>query len=266
VPAYAVVNWYNTSEATLSQWFSTDGVTWGTLKFPVTLPTTYPYYLKVKAYNPIWFPLLYEESGSTAYDSSGYHYAGVYSGAPTLSSVVGPDGGVEVPAFSGAQYVDFTSATGLLSAFNGDTGTFSVWIKASAAGIWTDGAAHNIAYFYRNASNFVLIHKTTTNNQLLCNYTGGGVTDTVTYNGAAGTDWMHLACRWDRTGLNQVQIFFNGAPGGIANTLGTFSGDLVNAYLGRNSTSANYWSGSLAFPALFDTALSNAVIADLATI
>ena len=70
------------------------------------------------------------------------------------------------PAFDGTNsYVNIYSAS-LNTAFSGSAGTFLCWAKVSGAGVWTDAAWRNLITLRVDASNYVEIAKSSTNNRL----------------------------------------------------------------------------------------------------
>lgn len=262
VPDNALVTWQNTDASNFSQWLSPDGVTWIATYFPTLI--TPPYYTQIKAYAPLLFPLLYETAGVVPYDSSGNGYNGIYTNC-TLSNVVGPDGGAETPSLNGTtSLIDFSGA-GIGPAFNGNTGSLHLWIKASAAGVWTDGATRTLVYIFVNANNQITINKSSTNNRITFQFIGGGTTDTINADGIAGTNWISVGFKWDRTGANAIEAYINGVSAGTSPTLGTWVG-LPGTIMFGSTGAAQYWSGSIGLPALWTTPLATAAFLDMATV
>lgn len=207
---------------------------------------------------------LNETSGTTITDASGNGRTGTYSNVTLGQAGIG-DGNTAagfVPASSSWGNVQ---STGLASAFNGATGTIAGWFLVSAAGIWTDGAGHNIINLLADANNNVSFQKYTTNTQLRFTRKAGGSQSNVIANSSSPAGWTHIAMTWD-TGANQFIAYLAGAQFGTTQTCpGTFTGSIVTSEIGRQSAST-YWSGSLAHCGIASRVLSAAEIARLATI
>ena len=231
-------------------------------------PGTLAYTNKVKALGPIaYFPLA-DASGTTAADESGNGRNGTYSNVTLGATGIGD--GRTAAAFNGSTSYANIYTAGLAGAFNGAEGSAAIWMKASAAGIWTDGAFHEILRLRINASNAVIIEKTSTNGQIRFTYLAGGVLRTINDISLSGSvAYAHLALTWSAA-ADQVKAFVNGVQTGSTQTgLGVWSGSLVSTttVIGANDTTPTFvWSGSLAHAAIFSSALPPAQIASLASV
>lgn len=215
------------------------------------------------AYWPLW-----ETSGSVADNYEGTAARdGAYTGVALNNSTF--SNGDPVGLWDGSNdYCNIHSAS-LNTAFgNGQEGTVSIWVKVSAAGIWTDSTSRRAFQLRVDDNNRVILNRTTTNNQLAAFYIAGGTTDTLTIS-TSSTGWIHLALTWSKAN-DQMIAYLNGTQTGSTQTgIGTWAGSLDNAscMIGARSTTPNeVWSGYLAHCALWTTPLSAAQVAQLATV
>jgi hypothetical protein len=220
---------------------------------------------KVLATSPIGFWRLNETSGTNAADSSGNGYDGTYVSA-TINNDTGPDG-QPCPTFDSLNdEVNLDSPGGVGAAFDGTTGTAMVWLKVSAAGVWTDGLNRKMLGIRVDGSNYIEMLKTSANNTLRWRYRAGGTNETVSKGSVTSTGWICTAITWD-SGADKVRMFFNGVQEGADQSgLGTWAGVPGNISIGSQTGTSFYWDGSLALAAIWDTVLSDATILDLATV
>lgn len=232
-----------------------------------SLTSNLAYTNKVKALSPIAYWPLAESGGTTITDESGNSRNGTYA-AVTLGATGIGDGRTSA-TFDGATSVGNVFSASFQGAFGSAEGTVSAWCKVSAAGIWTDAAAHRVMRFAVDATNFVTIQKTSANNQLQWQYQAGGTANTRTKATTAPTDWIHVAITWSKA-ADEVKAYYNGVQeGATMNTLGVWVGSLAatTTCIGTSATApAAVWSGTLAHVAVWASPLSGAQIATLAVV
>jgi hypothetical protein len=174
----------------------------------------------------------------------------------------GGQGGV----FAGNGYVNVFSAA-LAAAFSPLEGTLFSWFRVSAVGDWSDSAYRDVAVFFADANNMAVITKRSTANQLALYYAAGG---TVSSNNrvmdpASPTDWCWGAITWNKA-FDRVIIYSIGVGAAVTKTaLGVWSGSLTRALIGADTTTTQFWKGSIAHVALWNAELSAAQITSLAT-
>ncbi len=213
------------------------------------------------AYWPLW-----EASGTVATDIGGSALNGAYTGVTLGQQGIGD--GRTSPLFDGANdYCNIYSAA-LAAAFNGAEGTFVSWFKVANAGVWTDGAFHSICRLQADASNQIVIDKSSTNNVLRMIYTAGG-TQKISTPSNSSTGFLCVAMTWSKS-ADQMIPYVNGVATQAALTgLGVWAGALAatTTTLGASSTvPALVWSGYLAHFVLCNAALPQPSIAQLATV
>ena len=238
------------------------------LQLPPKRRATTTYTQRVIALSPIAYWPLAESSGSVAVDASGNARNGAYTSVTLGAEGIG-DGRTAATFTNNTSYADVYTAS-LAGAFNGDLGTLAAWAKVSAAGVWTDGAQHYILAFVADGSNYVLIRKNSTTNQITYQRSAGGTQSTVQDTTGAGTlAWFHVAVTWNRGG-NEFRAYLNGAQVGTTQAASAaFVGSLAAATTligGVNKTPTLTWSGTLAHAAVWTSALSAADVAALATL
>jgi hypothetical protein len=225
---------------------------------------------KVLGYSPVAYWPLNEASGTTIVSAIAAAQNGTYTAA-TVANSTAPDGS-PCPLFDGATSWGELQSAALATAFSGAAGTFAIWAKVSAAGVWTDGTADYLFRMGVDANNHFYLRKNSVNNQLGWVYKAGGTQETLTESTVSETAWMFLALTWDKT-ADQVKAYRYAAGGAggqkdaTATTLGTWVGSPAYAYLASyNATPNQPTSGWLAHPMLFTSALAAASLADLATV
>ncbi len=214
-----------------------------------------------------YWPLA-EKAGSVGYDASGYGRNGTYTNATLGVAGIGDGGSAVSIAATGFCNVYSTSLNG---AFNNAEGTMAVWVKVSAAGVWTDATLRETFYISADANNEILpFLRTATNNQITIAYRAGGTLKSVSSTAYGGiTGWLHAAVTWS-IAANQMIGYINGVQVGATQTgLGTWSGALgsTRCNIGAQTTTpAQPWSGSLAHAAIWSAPLTAVQIASLASI
>lgn len=178
--------------------------------------------------------------------------------------------GSPVPFYDGLLDFGNIYTAALASAFNGAAGTVMIWAKVYNAGVWTDGATRRILCLLADINNYVILDRTTTNNQLRFLYTAGGITETVTTTSIGGaTGWFSIVITWDKAaGVDgEVLAYINGAQVGTTQTsLGIWAGSISSSFTligARTQTPTNPFHGYLGPCAIWTSALTSTQIADL---
>ena len=187
-----------------------------------------------------------ETSGATVYDRSGNGRNGAYINSPTLSNTQAPSGKL-APLFTGAstQYINLVTS-GLQTAWPGQEGSVSFWVKADSAARWDNATDTHLFISSVNASNVIAIHhQGVTAKSIRATYTAGatlkGGNNTLYY----PSSWVHLSFSWSKT-ADQLFFRYNGAPTAVAVTgLGTWTGTPVTLRIAA-ATSGAQWTGWLA--------------------
>lgn len=178
--------------------------------------------------------------------------------------------GLTAASYDGTTSFDNIYSAALNADFNNQEGTVAAWAKMSAAGVWTDGTQRSVVRLGADNNNFVIIDRSTTNNELRFRYTAGGTAIAVATTAFGGSlAWLSLACTWSKSG-DAFKAYVNGLQVGTTQTgLGVWAGALgatVNN-LGAGTTGpATPWSGLLAHAMLWNTPLTAAQALALATV
>jgi hypothetical protein len=224
-------------------------------------------------YDPIAYWPLYETAGATAECLVNSAQSGAYTGV-TLGQTVTDANGVSFvcPLFDGANdFANIYTAT-FRDAFDGSEGTAMIWCRVFNVGVWTDGSTRRSYNFRVDVNNRVIMGRDAANNRNQSNYIAGGANEQQNMDGLTSTDWMHVGVTWSiSSGVNgEVKHYLDGSQNGVTDTaLGVWAGNLDNTrtVIGASSTVPIFvWYGWLAHCAVWDTALSAATIADLATV
>jgi hypothetical protein len=192
------------------------------------------------AYWPLW-----EMGGTIAADVSPNARNGTYTGVDFGYAGIGD--GKKAPYFDGANdYVDIYSA-GFNGAFNGDEGTYLMWIKPVDSSIWTDGANHYALYFASDSgTNQIRLYKATTNGLLLLRRYGGAVSQMVSLSSESFTNWNHFAFSWSVSN-DRCRGYKNGVKQGADQTgLSAWAGSLLTTSQNIGATGATHttpWNG-----------------------
>lgn len=199
-----------------------------------------------------------------AYDVSGNGF----HGTPTaITYGDGPATGQQAAVFDGAtSYINLIGA-GLAAAFNGAEGTLFAWFKVSGAGDWADATGRHIFNFYVDASNLVEFYKRTAAGQVARVYVAGGTANinNLAMDPVNPTGWCWGACTWNKA-QDRVMFYLIGAAAPVTKTtLGIWAGSITKALIGTNAVAAGsqFWKGSLAHVALWNTELTAAQITAL---
>jgi hypothetical protein len=224
-----------------------------------------PYSKKVLALSPVVYFKMTEPSGTVLVDSSGNARNGTYTNV-TVANAAGPIAGTVAPLFDGSTSYGSIYSAGFAGALPANTGSFSVWAKMSAAGVWTDGVGRRLLYLGNSVGTQIfVVQRTTTNNQMTLLTGNRSGTDT---DAGGNTGWFHLASTWDATS-GRFNAYYNGAlfvaeQTGFTGMAGTLAA--ARALVGSSYTApGNVWSGWIAQMAFFATELTPAQILTLAT-
>jgi hypothetical protein len=182
---------------------------------------------------------------------------GAGAAAPTMGASGVGDGRTAF-SFAGAQYVNIWSPE-LARLFNGSLGAILVPVRITDAAVWADGVSRQIFRLLADGSNYVIVRKNTTVNQINWLYNAAGTTESIGDTSlAASTDWFLLGMTWDKA-AEEVKAYLNGVQAGATATgLGIFAGSLTEASLSQNIATAH--KGLLAHAAVFDRVLTAADI------
>ena len=226
---------------------------------------------KVLGYGPIAYWPLWEAAGATAeclVDSPAQD--GTYVGVTLGQTGIGD--GNTCPLFDGANdYVDQLSAA-LAGVFDGNEGTILAWTKVFDAGVWTDGLVRRAFCFAADGLNIQYLTKDDVNNAFWYRRKGGNVASLVIEGGLASTDWIVYGMTYSlSTGLTgEMRAYRNGLQIGLTQVnLGTWAGGLADwsTVIGAGSEAPDFpWHGYLAHCMVFDRALPQPTILDLATV
>lgn len=187
----------------------------------------------IVAYWPLW-----ETSGSIATDiinsrNGSYNASIVLNGITSLA-------GKPAPTFPGTSGVNINVANAAAS-FPATEGTLMLWAKALNSGIWTDGQAKQLGYFFVNGNNYVAIQQSA-NNQLRCIYNAGGSFKQLTAT-SFPTGWFHLAITWSVSN-GRVRVYRNGVQFfADLTSIGTWAGSIITALIGGGAVAAQTWKG-----------------------
>ena len=153
-----------------------------------------------------------------------------------------------------------------MDGFLGDEGTVLAWAKVAD---WEDGLYRHLVDLRIDASNYIFIRTTDTNNRLAFSYLAGGTTESNNINSLTETGFMCIAMTWSKSG-DIVSYYLNGAANGTADTaLGTWVGDLDSASTtigAKNDTPDSVWDGPIGPVALWNTPLSATEIRKLSKV
>lgn len=175
--------------------------------------------------NPPFAHYSFDENtgSSTLRDISGNNYSGTLSGFEGDEWQPGKFG--SSLNFDGANETINLYSSGFDTAFDGNTGTITAWLKVPAS-VWTDGANRRAIEWETDSSNQVYIGKMNTNDFIIEREAGGLARNIV---GSIGTptDWFHVAVTWDSAADTQI-YYING----------TF-------YADETGQAINDWTGAL---------------------
>jgi hypothetical protein len=207
---------------------------------------------------PIAYWPMNELAGAAAvnYGTLGVAANGAYTGV-TLADTNAPGEGL-APFFSGLDgvYLDVYSAA-LAAAFSGAAGSVMVWSKVFDAGVWVNGLLGYVLKLQASGSNYVIVNKQATNNQMRLAYNAAGTLEQYLVV-EAPTAWTCYVITWSKA-AEQVIHYRNGVPMETDINLGIFAGSLNadTTIIGSVAVSvASFtWHGHIAHPAIWTRAL-----------
>jgi hypothetical protein len=222
---------------------------------------------KVLGYSPIGYWPMWEAAGGTAEDISGNGFDGAYTGVTLGQPGIGD--GNTCPLFDGANDYNDIYSVGLSAAFDGGEGSVVIWIKVFNEAVWTDT---NQRYPWRiedvtEAGNNAIYPRATGAGQMWGHYAAGGVAEWIQPN-ISGADWIHITLTWSAT-ADEFKLYYDAVQqGATSEGLGVWVGALSpnRTIIGAATTNpVLLWYGWLAHAAMFDYALGQAAITDIAT-
>ena len=226
------------------------------------------YARKILGMAPIAYWPMAESGGAVALDVSGNLRTGAYTGV-TLGQT-GFGDGLPAASFDGVTSYNNVFTASLQSAFNGAQGSFIIWGKVSAPGVWSDGITRRLILFQVDASNRIGIFKPTTSNEIDCLYVAGGTSLGAAKASFSPTVPFSVGLTWNKTG-DQVVFYVNGtAITPVSTGLGTFAGSLsaTQTIIGALNTgaTAQVWSGQLGHGSVFNRTLNAAEMSGATTL
>lgn len=223
---------------------------------------------KVLSYSPIAYWPLNEATGTNANCLVNSAQDGTYTGVTLGQTGIGD--GNTCPLFDGTNdYVDIYSAA-LNTAFSGTAGTMVIWAKVFNAAVWADtNSRMAVSLSDIGNENRVKLRKSTTNNRLDAIYNQGGAGDvTVSRDPGPSTSWLHMAMTWN-VAATALTFYVTG----LASATDTIAAGWVQLFdsdkcaIGSHDTTPSQcWYGWLAHCAIWDSVLTPAQIADIATV
>lgn len=228
------------------------------------LPITYTERLLQSVGLVALYPLS-ERTGTTATELKAANN-GAYTGTVTLAQQPLGDGNL-YPSFGGGRVTLAAPLAALSTLFNGNEGTINVWCRVLNVGVWTDATSRSVCEFGADINNRILLNKTALNNTLQWFTIFGGTTKNPSAVVTPFTTWFTMSVTWSKS-ADQLKAYLNGVQqGATVNGLGTFAGALNASWTAiadfNSSAASNPWSGSLAYCALWNRALSAAEILGL---
>lgn len=215
-----------------------------------------------------YWPMDESVGATVATDRSAQANNGAYANVTLGQTGIG-DGRTAAWFNNSSSLVNVYSAA-LNADFNGQELTVACWFKMNAAGVWTDGAFHEVFRFQVSADSFIQLFKSNTNNTLQWTYKAATVnknSSTAALGGNVG--WIHMAFVVSLAG-GYGYMYLNATKRGTdLSGLGTWAGALLNTAccFGAGTTAAaNPWSGWIAHAAVWTTPLSPAQVTALATV
>jgi hypothetical protein len=227
---------------------------------------------KILATGPIAYWPLNETAGAVAvnYGSLGTDANGAYTGVD-LANALGPDGKNYAPWFDGTNdYCDIYTAT-FIGGFDKTLGSYSVWIKPTDVGVWSDTTLRGILVNqYITASNLIQITKPSgvaNDDKIIFTYQQGANIKTVLTPAQNGTDWIHLGLTWTIAG-DELKAYLNGVQTGLTQTGLIAPTNPHNiALIGAGTTTpTNVWNGWLAHITIWNRVLSPAEMLKMGTV
>lgn len=188
-------------------------------------------------------------------------FNGTYSANIDLAAITFPDG-TGAPLFNAnSEHIQLPAASLDTLWADGIEGTFFLWMKVSAVGVWADGVARFGVSIGTDANNRMYAFKQTAASTFSIVHTAGSTPKTVSF-GMSPTTWFSIALTWNKA-QDRVIGYLNGVQQGATLTgLGAFTATaLANAFSQISSSSTTfYWPGYLKYITLWNKELSAAQI------
>lgn len=195
---------------------------------------------------------LNERNGIRAYDVNKRIPPGSYLNC-ALNNTVGPDGVTSAPLFNGASSQANIYQSDLFTYFSPTQASVVVHAKVASSSVWTDATNREILRLLVDGSNWILIRKTTTNNQITGFYNAGAVSKSNAYVTSGPTGWFAIGLTIDKA--NDIcRLWIDGSPVASFTALGTWTGNPTTQSIGAGG--GLWWSGWLANVALWNMALT----------
>lgn len=223
--------------------------------------------INIQPQNLVAYWPLFEQSGAVAYDYSRFSAHGMYATGGVVSlGQTGIGDGRTAASFNGTtSYVDVYSAS-LVQNFNPFEGTLMAWAKVANAGVWTDGAAHQVVNFTTDINNAIDIRKTATNNTVGGVYLAGGVSKSILTAPLNGSlSYYNTTMTWSKS-ADQFKVYINSVLQSTSTGLGIWGNVIIKGQIGANGSGATLWSGSIAHVALWNTPLTASQILALSIV
>ena len=211
----------------------------------------------IAGYSPVAAWAHDELSGSTIVEAVN-GYDGSYVSA-TLGDSTGPDGS-PVPRYDGINDRSVLTNASLDGPFNGDAGTFLIWLKVFDVGVWTDGVQRRIVKMDSDGGDMLEFTRHI-DNKLRMREVLGGVFNSFTYSGLSFTDWSLCGLRWSWSSPNTTtEGIYEATIGGPRVHAGRWSGSLADFTVGAQTDGTLPWNGWFGAAFLFDSALEQATV------
>lgn len=232
------------------------------------------YQTKWMGYSPFAFWLMNETEGTTAISQvSSPDMDGAYSGTVTLANSTNPEG-VVCPRFTdgGSSRLRLDDNSGFSGSWDGDEITVAAWYKPSSS-LYSTNHNNYLMNFWLNGENHIQVFKMWQNTATDVLYRAGNwgyypITKVTVANAPAST-WRLWALTASTT-TNNVSLYVYDSTGsqkykwstGMNHDFAT--GDLID---GNIAYSSEYpYDGWISMAAIWNSALSEANVADLATV
>jgi hypothetical protein len=231
------------------------------------LVTPDTYQQKTLKYSPVAYWPLDEVSGTNANCLVNAAQDGTFArDVSAMGTTMGPDGET-APVFNGAgDYINIDTAA-LEAAFDGDEGSWMIWVQPVESAQWNDTNLRRPFTIYgNNGTDDQLYFQADGGGNMLQVRRGSGVdrNDSIAVSGAG---WVHFTGRWSRTN-NETEIFKDGVGTGSPAICDQnwSSATFARALIGAWAASSLPWAGGIAHVALFDRVLSDTEIEELSTV
>lgn len=184
-------------------------------------------------------------SDTTTRDYSGNEYNGTIVG-PTWSSE-GKVGGCYY--FGGASDYIYADLPSFFNDISSNDFTISLWLNSDDA---TDG--HRVVIEIAGPAGFALVFQTGT--EIHFGVFEDGIRYAVRTEEISNNTWYHIACVWDASDEDSLEIFINGNASTETGYRNYALGTMEGCHIGHGTTSSRFWMGYLDEVQIYDRALS----------